>query len=278
MGLIIPFPQLKRYLEELPGQAVHEIWTDIPNINPQAKERLGFQTQKPLELMKRIIETSSRPGDMVLDPFCGCATTIEAAHRLGRNWVGIDIAVHAVKRVAQVRLQERLGLVLGEDFEIEGVPLTLEGAQDLWQRDRYHFQKWAVEQIDGFVTTKKSADGGIDGRIYFAVPDEPDLQSMVVEVKGGQSVNIGDWRSLRGVLDANTALLAGLITMHPITGTKLKNFRRYAADLEPLQVMGVEYPRMQILSVEEILNGARFRTPSVAGQHTLEPRLPGITA
>ena len=159
---------------------------------------MGYDTQKPLALMERIIKASSNPGDVVLDPFCGCATTMEAAQRLDRQWIGIDIAIHAVKRVARVRLTERLGLIEGQDFMVEGVPRTVEGAQDLWERDKYHFQKWAVEQVDGFVTTKRSADGGIDGRVYFAVPHAQDLQSMVIEVKGGANPSIRDLRALKG--------------------------------------------------------------------------------
>ena len=100
---------------------------------------MGYDTQKPRVLSERIITASSNPGDVVLDPFCGCATTMEAAHKLGRNWIGIDIAIHAVKRVARMRLSERLGLVEGQDFTVEGVPRTVEGAQDLWERDKYHF-------------------------------------------------------------------------------------------------------------------------------------------
>ena len=178
-------PSYKRYLDEMPGTPVDTIWDDIKSIGSNAKERMGYATQKPVALMDRIISASSNPGDVVLDPFCGCATTMEAAQKLGRQWIGVDIAIHAIKRVARVRLTERLGLVEGQDFTVEGVPRTVEGAQDLWERDKYHFQKWAVEQTDGFVTTKRSADGGIDGRVYFAVPHAQDLQSMVVEVKGG---------------------------------------------------------------------------------------------
>ena len=96
----------------------------------------------------------------------------EAADRLKRRWIGIDIAFHAIKRVTQVRLRERYNLLEGRDFEIEGVPLTLEGAQYLWKHDKYHFQQWSIEQVDGFVTSKRTADGGIDGRLYFDVPDE----------------------------------------------------------------------------------------------------------
>ena len=123
-------PRLKRYLDEMPGQAVADIWSDVSPINSQAKERMGYETQKPVALLKRIIQASSNEGDVVFDPFCGCATTLEAAHKLGRKWIGIDIAIHAIKRVAKARLQDRLGLVEDEDFTIEGVPKNLEGAKD----------------------------------------------------------------------------------------------------------------------------------------------------
>ena len=269
-------PQLKRYLDELDGRVVHDVWTDIPPINPQAAERMGYATQKPLALLDRIIEASSNPGDVVLDPFCGCATTLEAAHKLDRQWIGIDIAIHAVKRVARIRLNERLGLVEGQDYTIDGIPSTLEGAKDLWRRDKYHFQKWAVEQGEGFVTTKRTADGGIDGRVYFAVPDEKELQSMVVEVKGGANVNIVDLRALKGVLDYDTALMAGLVIMEPLGPVKERNFIRFMADAGAVELWGNEYPKMQLLSVGEILEGKRFRTPTVAGRHELSPRMPGL--
>ena len=266
------------YLDQTKGDIIDSVWTDIPPVNPRAKERMGYATQKPLALMERIISASSNPGDVVLDPFAGCATTLEAAHKLGRQWIGIDIAIHAVKRVARVRLTERLGLVEGQDFTVEGVPRTVEGAQDLWERDKYHFQKWAVEQVEGFVTTKRSADGGIDGRVYFAVPHAQDLQSMVVEVKGGANVSIRDLRALKGVLDYDTALMAGLIVMQPLGATKARNFNRFMADAGSHEILGIEYPKMQMLSVGEILDGKRFKTPTVQGRHELEPRLPGIPA
>ena len=136
--------------------------------------------------------------------------------KLGRRWIGIDIAIHAVKHVAAVRLRERLKLAPGKDFTIEGVPRDLEGAQDLWERDKYNFQKWAVEAVDGFATSKRTADGGIDGRIYFEDPRERDLQSMVLEVKGGKNVTIADLRALHSVLEREEALVAELIIMHPL--------------------------------------------------------------
>ena len=176
--------------------------------------------------------------------------------------------------MARLRLTDRCGLLEGTDYEIKGVPRNLEGAKDLWSRDKYHFQKWAVEQVEGFVTTKRTADGGIDGRLYFAVPDTRDLQSMVIEVKGGANVSIADVRALGNVLERNTALLAGLIVMEPLGETKTRNFKRLMAEAGDLDVLGVKYPRMQMLTVEQILYGERFITPSVAARHAMRPKLP----
>ena len=262
------------YLDETEGDIIDTVWTDIPPVNPNAKERMGYRTQKPLRLLERIISASSNPDDVVFDPFCGCATTIEAAHKLGRRWIGIDIAIHAVKRVAKVRLEERLRLVEGTDFTIEGVPRTLEGARDLWQRDKYHFQKWAVEQVDGFVTTRRGSDGGIDGRLYFARPGYKELRSMVLEVKGGANVGISVVRDLRGVLEREEADMAGLIVMDPLGQRQAANFAREMAAAGDLDVMGVMYPRMQILTAQEILDGKRFLTPSVAARGTGQAALP----
>lgn len=257
---------------------VRDTWDDIKPLINVSRERMGYATQKPVALLERIITASCPTDGVVLDPFCGCATTLEAAHNLGRRWIGIDIAIHAVKRIAKLRLEERLGLVEGQDFTIEGVPHTVEGAQDLWERDKYHFQKWAVESVDGFVTTKRSADGGIDGRVYFALPGEPDLQSLVIEVKGGANVSIRDLRALRGVLDNDSALIAGLIVMQPLGHRQHLNFEQFMADAGSLEVLGVRYPRLQLLTVDEILEGKRFKTPTVAaGRHEPQPRLTGFS-
>lgn len=265
----------KLYLDKSKGVPVQSIWSDIPALTGNNSERLGYPTQKPLALMKRIIEASTSPGQVVFDPFCGCATTIEAAHALGRKWIGIDIAIHAIKRVAKVRLEDRLGLREGRDFAIEGVPHSLEGAQDLWERDKHQFQKWAVEQIDGFVTSRKTADGGIDGRLYFSIPNERELQSMVLEVKGGKNVDVTVVRALKGVLQRDQAAMAGLIVMEDLGARKTANFRREMGAIGDLDVNGVLYPRMQMISVPEILAGKKFLTPSVArGKNASQPVLP----
>lgn len=248
--------------------AAQDIITDLRPIHARSEERVGYATQKPLALLKRIILASSDEGDVVFDPFCGCATTLEAAQLLNRRWIGIDIAIHAIKRVAAVRLGERLKLVEGRDYEITGVPRNEEGARDLWQRDKYHFQKWAVEEVDGFVTTKRTADGGIDGRLYFGMPGKRELQSMVLEVKGGANVTIADLRALHSVLEREEALMAGLIVMEPLGERKMANFRKLVGEAGDLDVMGKPYPRIQILSVPEILDGARFETPTPLGRST----------
>lgn len=265
------------------GQVMYQTKTDrtldnvwrIPALQPASTERLGYPTQKPVALLERIITSASNPGDVVFDPFCGCATTIEAAHLLGRKWIGIDIAIHAIKRVAKVRLEDRLGLREGRDFVIEGIPHSVEGAQDLWERDKYHFQKWAIEQVDGFVTARRTADGGIDGRLYFSTSDDQPLQSMILEVKGGRNVDVGVIRDLRGALEREQASMAGLIVLHDLGERKMANFRREMGAAGDLDVNGVLYSRMQMLTVPEILAGKRFLTPSVArGRSVSQPRLP----
>ena len=267
-------PGFKRYLHEMPGMVLQDLCLDIRPISAQARERLGYATQKPLALLERIIKASSKEGDVVFDPFCGCATTIEAAHKLGRQWVGVDIAIHAIKRVAKVKLQDRLGLKEGTDFNITGVPRTVEGARDLWERDKYHFQKWAVEEIDGFVTSRRTNDGGVDGRLYFRHPDHNDLKSMVLEVKGGRQVGISVVRDLRGVLEREGALLAGLVVMEEMGDRKRRNFIQEMAQAGDLNVNGIPYPRMQMLTISEILEGKRFDTPRAAGRGLGQPVLP----
>ena len=255
----------KSYVGGSETKIPEDVWK-IPVVKHNSYESTGYRTQKPLKLVDRIIKAACPDNGTVLDPFCGCATTLESAHTLGRKWIGIDIAIHAVKRVARIRLQHRLGLVEGQDFTIDGVPRNMEGARDLWERDKYHFQKWAVEEVEGFVTAKRTADGGIDGRLYFPLPNEPDLQSMAIEVKGGKNISIKDLRALKGVLDNDLALVAGLITMDPLKSTKERNFRQYMAQVGDLIVNNIPYPRMQMLSVPEIFEGKRFHTPGVVGK------------
>ena len=172
IGVGVANRRLKRYLIPDAGMPPQSIWDDIGKASGDEDE--GYDTQKPVALLERIIKASSKKDDVVFDPFCGCSTTLVAAHNLGRKWIGIDVAIHAIKRVSAVRLKEKCGLVEGRDYQITGIPRTLEGATDLWERDPYHFQQWALEEVDGFPTARRTRDGGVDGRIYFPTDRESD--------------------------------------------------------------------------------------------------------
>jgi DNA modification methylase len=160
-------PQLKRYLDEMPGMPVQNLWDDLPIINNRSREWLGYQTQKPLSLLERIITVSSNPGDLVLDPFCGCGTAIEASQNLQRKWVGIDITVLALD-VVERRLRRRfrnLQRGKGKDYDVTGIPLGLTEAQRLFERDPHEFELWALTLVDGQPREggRRGADGGVDG-------------------------------------------------------------------------------------------------------------------
>ncbi len=158
-------PQYKRYLDEMPGLPLQNIWNDIDPINMMAKERLGYPTQKPLQLLERILTVSSNEGDVVLDPFCGCGTTIHAAQKLNREWIGIDITNLAISLIEK-RLTDAFP---GVKFEVHGTPKDLDGARALAAKDKYQFQWWAVSLVKAvpYGGKKKGADSGIDGLIYF---------------------------------------------------------------------------------------------------------------
>lgn len=244
------WPQQKRYRDQLKGKAVADIWDDIDRINPVGGERMGYPTQKPIALLKRIVLASSNPGDVVFDPFCGCGTTIYAAHETGRKWIGCDVAILAIRLIRE-QLATRYGLIEDEHFVIDGIPNSVEAARELWDTDKFQFEHWAVERVGGF-PTKKTADKGIDGRIYFETQKE--LAVMVLSVKGG-SVRPTDIRDLTGVLSTEPgARLAGFISMHEPS----KAMKEAAAKAGTWEYRGVQYPRVQLLTVEEIVEGKKY--------------------
>ena len=248
-------PTVIRYLDEMPGHAIGDVWTDIPEINSQAKERLGYPTQKPIALLMRIIEASSNPGDVVFDPFAGCGTTIYAAHLTGRKWIGCDIAILSVQLVRDVLLK-RYGLKEGEHYQISGVPRSLEAAQVLFESDPRQFQHWAVELAGGFSSTKHSGDLGIDGRIHFETKDG--LRNMVLSVKGGK-LTPAFMRELRGVVERELDTeMGGMICLQEPT----KGMRAEAANAGVYAFLGKEYHRLQIRTIQDLLEGKAFDTPS----------------
>lgn len=191
---------------------VGDVWTDIPPINAGAAERLGYPTQKPLVLLERIIAASSNPGDVVLDPFCGCGTAVHAAEKLGRDWVGIDVTHLAISLIER-RMRDAFPNV---KFDVLGTPKDIGAARDLASRDKHQFQWWAVSLVDAVPQggKKKGADQGIDGiRWVRTGPREGDLDRVVVSVKGGENVSVRDVRDLAGTVQREGALGGLLITL-----------------------------------------------------------------
>ncbi|MBI1926402.1 restriction endonuclease [Candidatus Poribacteria bacterium] len=252
-------PQLKRYLDELEGQAVADLWQDISPINPMAKERLGYPTQKPEALLERIINASSNEGDTVLDAFCGCGTTIAVAHRLKRQWIGIDIT-HLAIAIIKYRLRDTFGDNV--KYEIIGEPKDEASARALALQNRYQFQWWALSLIKArpYQGKKKGADEGIDGVIYFQDVDSHSrkeiTQKIIVQVKSGH-VSVRDIRELRGVVEQQKGVIGILITLEPPTGPMITE----AVTAGTFQRFQAKYPKIQLRTIQELLDGHGIEYP-----------------
>src|SRR3569832_232440 len=228
-------------------------WWEIPPINASAKERLGYPTQKPLALLERIITTSSNEGDIVLDPFCGCGTTVHAAQKLGREWLGIDVTHLAIGLV-----ERRLRVAFpGISLEVHGVPRDHAGACNLAERDKHEFQKWIVAMIGGqpYKGGRKGMDRGIDGYLHFRDADRK-AQFAVVSVKGGGTKS-GDIRDLKGTVEREKAALGLFLTLNPPS----REMERGAASAGLYESGGRKFARIQILTAEEILAGKMPQVP-----------------
>jgi site-specific DNA-methyltransferase (adenine-specific) len=246
--------RLKRYLDEIKGVTLQSLWDDIPPINSQAKERLGYPTQKPEALLERIIRASSNEGDVVLDPFCGCGTTINVAQKLKRNWIGIDIT-HIAIALIKYRLQNTFGNEVA--YKVVGVPVSLPDAENLAKSDPYQFQAWAVGHFVGFPhELKRGADKGIDGRLYFHDDPSRKTKQIVFSVKAGH-VGVAHVRDLRGVIDREKAEIGVLIALQEPT----KPMREEAADAGFYESPWGKHPRLQILTVAELLEGKGIDCP-----------------
>lgn len=250
-------PRLMLFADEMPGLGPQDVWTDINPISAGAAERLGYQTQKPIALLERIIQASSNPGDVVLDPFCGCGTAVDAAQRLGRQWIGIDIT-HLAVNLIKVRLRDTYGEAL--DFDVIGEPTDLEGAKDLAASDPYQFQWWALGLIGARpVDQKKGADRGIDGRLFFHDKEGEPTKQVVFSVKAGH-VTVSHLRDLRGVLDRESAAIGVLISMEAPT----KPMRAEAADAGFYEgAWGKKFPKIQLLTVSDLLDGRTIDMPEI---------------
>jgi site-specific DNA-methyltransferase (adenine-specific) len=263
-------PRVKRYLDEREGKPLDDVWTDIAPLNSQAQERLGYPTQKPLALLERIISASTNPGDVVLDPFCGCGTTIHAAQKLGRQWIGIDITYLAINLIKR-RLRDAFGEEI--EFEEKGQPTDFGGAKQLAENDKFQFQHWALSLIGARPLKEgegKGADRGVDGLLYYYETERKDLlnrikedapavrkepvhrEKIIVQVKGG-GVNRGDVATLLGDVENQKAAGGVLITLEKASKqmrTEVADAGRYSSKLWHDK----DYPRIQILTVEGLLN------------------------
>jgi DNA modification methylase len=246
----------KIYLDEAEVPPLQDLWTDI-RLGPTDSERLGYPTQKPLALLERIISVSSNPGDVVLDPFCGCGTAVDAAQRLGRQWIGIDITHLAINLI-----KVRLGSAYGPDikFDVIGEPTDLAGAQDLASSDPYQFQWWALGLVGARpVEQKKGADKGIDGRLFFHEQQGGETKQVILSVKAGH-VQRSYVMELRGVVEREQAAIGVLISMEPAT----RPMREEAASAGLYEgAWAQKYPRLQLLTVDDLLSGKRLEMPDV---------------
>ena len=253
------WPAYKRYLDEVKGVALQDFWGDIPPINAVAKERLGYPTQKPEALLERIIKASSNEGDIVLDPFCGCGTTVTVAERLKRRWLGIDIT-HLAITLIKKRLHDTYGPELAP-YEVIGEPADAKGAEALAEVNRHQFEWWALGLVDAFPAQdkKKGADKGVDGVIYFKDDASGAHKKIIVQVKSG-AVGSPQIRDLKGVLEREKAAIGALITLKPPT----KAMREEAAAADFYVWKGppeTRFPRLQILTIAELFAGKKLEYP-----------------
>jgi DNA modification methylase len=248
---------------------VPEDWWIVAIAPRSTKEYLGYPTQKPEALLDRIIRASSNPGDVVLDPFCGCGTAVAVAERLDRHWVGIDLTYLAISLI-----KSRLTAMGSSDYTVLGEPTTADDAADLAREDPYQFQWWALGLIGARPAEgKKGADQGIDGRLFFFDGDAKPKQ-VIVSVKAG-GVQVSHVRDLRGVLDREQAQIGVLISFNEPT----QPMRTEAASARFYTGPQGTYPRIQLLTVAELLAGKRIDMPAGGSQMTQValPPVPEIT-
>jgi DNA modification methylase len=262
-------PTYKRYLNVAAGSPVQDMITDIDTINSQAQERLGYPTQKPVALLERILGASSNEGDVVLDPFCGCGTTIEAAEKLKRRWVGIDVTHYAVTLI------ERRMASAGVDpntYQVVGRPTDIAGARDLARRDKHQFQWWAAWRLGArwYREEKKGADRGIDGRMMFKNGPYGD-GLIIISVKGGENIGVQMVRDLRGVIEREDAEMGILLSLADPTAP-MKN-EATAAGFIPKSAHG-RLPRLQVVTVADILEGHPPKMPPLPQPGHIERTAP----
>ena len=247
----------KRFADELKGRPVQNLWDDIEMVSSRSGERLGFPTQKPEALLERIINASSNEGDVVLDPFCGCGTSITVAEKFKRKWIGIDVT-HLAISLMRHRLIDAFGNKV--EFKVVGEPIDLKGAEALAKQDPYQFEWWALGLVGARPAEnerKKGGDKGIDGYIYFN-DEYLKTKKIIIQVKSG-GINPGYIRDLKGTAERSNAQIGVFITLRPPT----KGMKEEAVTSGFYKSPGwnKNYPRLQILTIEELLQGKTIDYP-----------------
>lgn len=252
------WPYLKRFLDKSDGQLLQDIWIDINPINPVAQERLGYPTQKPLALLERLISASSNPGDIVLDSFCGCGTAVEAAQKLGRKWVGIDITYLAI-HVIEERLNKAFGPAIVSQYRVFGRPKDVSDARALAARDWLEFQKWAVFKLGGLPKEKPGADGGIDGIVRYHRVGIEQPNRAIVSVKGGIHVGVDAVHKLKSVMAREKAEVGVLVCLGQPTPAMIKE----ALSEKEVGPPSRRVQRLQIVTVDKLFDRHPIDLPGV---------------
>lgn len=250
----------KYYLQG--GKPLTDVWTDIPTIAATSSERLGYPTQKPEALLERIIKSSSNEGDLILDPFCGCGTTIIAAERLKRNWIGIDIGYPAISLVKD-RLRENFPEL--NNIEIIGEPKSVADASKLARENPGHFQFWALGLFGARPRDEKVGhDFGIDGKKFFKNPTTGKYEKIYFSVKAGEVLNPGFVRDLAGTVTRDNAAFGVLITITQPTQGMYSDASKYGFyTVQDITAEGgsVKIPKIQLITIQDYFDGKRIFLP-----------------
>ncbi|HEY0006386.1 MAG TPA: DNA methyltransferase [Pyrinomonadaceae bacterium] len=251
-------PYLKRYLHEQEGTPASTIWLDIPPLSAAAAERLGYPTQKPKALLERIIQASSNEGDVVLDAFCGCGTTIDAAEGLHRRWIGIDISPVAISLMKR-RMTETYKNQLSS-FEILGVPKDEPSAIKLWQENAFAFQDWWLMEYDVFSTTfgTKGPDKGIDGLGLFAERNSEPAR-IGFQVKGGKHISSKDIDAFMGAMQKFQCSMGVFMSINNPTPPMMET----VASSDFINIGKKHYPRLQLITLHDHFLNRRPKLPPV---------------
>lgn len=263
------WPQYKRYLDEIKGMAMSDVWTDIDAINSQAKERLGYPTQKPVALMERILLASTNENDVVLDPFCGCGTTIDAAQKLARRWMGIDITYISIDLIEK-RLLHAYGSSITATYDVQGIPRDKAAALALFSRSPFDFERWAVSMINAQPNQKQVGDKGIDGVARFPVDGKGGIGRVLVSVKGGKQLNPAMVRDLGGTVTTQKAEMGVLITLTPPT-RGMTDEQNHAGTYTHPASKDV-FPRIQMITVDDLLKGKKPKMPPTILPYVQAPK------